>query len=89
MDLNADVPPWECWLRREFLYDLQRGHGEYVAVTVFGLASLYGRALGFHVLVHESGAVIWRLPIHALCHKRDARAIPCTICSSGIASPTK
>ena len=38
---------------------------------MFAAASVAGRALGFHVLT-ENGAVIWRLPIHALCHNQKA-----------------
>ena len=39
------------------------------------MASIQSRALGFHVLT-ENGAVIWRLPLHALCHKEDAPLLP-------------
>jgi hypothetical protein len=73
--LNSNIPRMYCLLRKEFLYDLQAHHGEHVNVCVFGVASLYGRALGFHVLT-ENGATFWRLPIHALCHRADAPAMP-------------
>ncbi|MEZ5943016.1 MAG: hypothetical protein R3C18_16605 [Planctomycetaceae bacterium] len=73
--LNVDVPRFYCLLRKEFLYDGTAHHGEFVKVCVFGAASIYGRALGFHVLT-ENGAVIWRLPIHSLCHKEDAPVQP-------------
>jgi hypothetical protein len=73
--LNTNIPRFYCLLRKEFLYDGQAHRGEYVKVCVFGVASVYGRALGFHVLT-ENGAVIWRLPLHALCHKPDAPAQP-------------
>lgn len=71
-ELNADVPVFSCFVRSEFLYDLQSHHGEYEEVTVFGLASVQGRALGFHVLT-ERGAQIARLPLSALTfHKHDS-----------------
>lgn len=73
--LNTDVPRFYCLLRKEFLYDGESHKGEFVKVCVFGVASIAGRALGFHVLTEE-GAVIWRLPLHALCHKEDAPAQP-------------
>ena len=69
--LNANIPRFYCLLRKEFLYDGRAHQGEFVKVCAFGVASVYGHALGFHVLT-ENGAVIWRLPIHALCHKPDA-----------------
>ena len=66
--LNVNLPRFYCLLRKEFLYDGEAHHGELVHVCVFGAASIHGRAIGFHVLT-EDGAVIWRLPLHALCHK--------------------
>ena len=68
-------PAIYCLLRKEFLYDLEAHHGEHIKVCVFGAASLHGLALGFHVLT-ENGATFWRLPIHALCHRPDAPAMP-------------
>jgi len=71
--LNADIPSFDCLLREEYLYDMDPDHaGKFVDVTVFGLNSIEGRALGFHVLVHEDGAVVSRLPICALMSKVDA-----------------
>lgn len=76
MFLNADVPEWHCFLRAEFLYDCDPAYrGQVVPVCVFGIASVAGRALGFHVLV-ENGAQIARVPLHALTAKRDAPARP-------------
>ena len=73
--LNVSVPRFYCFLRKEFLYDGEAHHGELVNVCVFGAASIHGRALGFHVLT-ENGAVIWRLPLHAFCHKPGAPMQP-------------
>lgn len=72
---NVDLPRFYCLLRKEFLYDGKSHHGEFVKVCVFGASSIQSRALGFHVLT-ENGAVMWRLPIHALCHKTDAPIVP-------------
>lgn len=76
MTLNADIAPFDCLLRAEYLYNLESHHGEFLPCTVFGLASIPGRAVGFHVLVHDTGACIWRLPVSALVHKADAPDIP-------------
>jgi hypothetical protein len=73
--LNISIPRIYCLLRKEFLYDGEAHHGEHVKVCVFGAASIHGRALGFHVLT-ENGATFWRLPIHALCHHKNAPAMP-------------
>jgi hypothetical protein len=73
--LNINIPRFYCLLRKEFLYDGTAHVGEYVNVCVFGVASISGRALGFHVLT-ENGAVVWRLPINSFCHKEDALLMP-------------
>lgn len=73
--LNVDIPRFYCLLRKEFLYDGHSHHGDFVKVSVFGAASIAGRAITFHVLT-EDGAVIWRLPIHALCHLAEAPLQP-------------
>jgi hypothetical protein len=70
--LNADVPVFDCLIRREYLYNLERHHGEVEPCTVFGVSSIEGRALGFWVLIHSTGAVIGRLPVSALCTEADA-----------------
>jgi hypothetical protein len=74
-ELNVNIPRFYCLVRKEFLYNLERGHGTFMKACVFGVASLAGRAIGFHVLL-DNGAVMFRLPIHALCHKIDAPATP-------------
>jgi hypothetical protein len=73
--LNVNIPRFYCFLRKEFLYDGLSHHGESVNVCVFGAASIKGHALGFHALT-DNGAVIWRLPLHAFCHKADAPPAP-------------
>jgi len=73
--LNVNVPRFYCLLRREFLYDDLSHKGEFLKVCVFGAASIHGRALDFHILT-ENGAVIWRLPLHAFCHKPEAPPMP-------------
>jgi hypothetical protein len=73
--LNVNVPRFYCYLRKEFLYDGESHQGEFISICVLGASSIQGRALGFHLLT-ENGAVIWRLPIHALCHKQNAPEVP-------------
>lgn len=70
MYLNASTPLFKCNLRKEFLYNCEEHHGEYIECTVFGVASIKGWGFGFHVLL-PNGAVFWRLPIHALSHGKD------------------
>lgn len=63
-------------MRAEMLHDQDPAkRGEYFDVVVFGLASIPGRALGFHVLTAE-GAQVARVPLHMLCTKPHEQHLP-------------
>lgn len=74
-ELNSDIPVFNCFVRREYLYDLKSHHGEYEECTVFGLTSIQGRALGFRILT-ERGAQISNLPVSALVLKQHVPHLP-------------
>ena len=63
--LVANVPPVKVWVRKEYLYDLQRGHGEYTPGYWVTCKSLTGRALYFETYLTEYGAIYDKLPISA------------------------
>jgi len=70
--LNANIPPIYCKIRTEYLYDLdstKRGERECV---IFGLSSISGRAILFHIML-PNGAIYYRLPISAFFQKRFSR----------------
>jgi len=74
--LNANIPVIYCQIRREYLYDLKRHHGEVEDCMVFGIASMPGRALLFHAIM-ENGGVYYRLPISAFIqHGFDVEKVP-------------
>jgi len=73
--LNADMPHLYCLVRNEYLYDLQRGHGQVTPCAVFLVTSLPPRALLFTCML-DNGAQIARLPISAFVHKPDAPVRP-------------
>ena len=62
--LNANIPATYAQIRREYLYDLKKHHGEVEDCIIFGIASITGYALLFHAVM-ENGAVFYRLPISA------------------------
>lgn len=72
--MNADCPEIYCYMRKEFAYDQRKGHGKYIPVCVFGVASIQARAIGFHVIT-DGGAQFARIPIHGLCWKPCERPI--------------
>lgn len=72
--LNCDIPPTEVWVRDEFLHAHERGHGDVTRGYAFGVASVPGQSIGFHVLL-ENGAQYGRLPLHALLVQPKGRVI--------------
>jgi hypothetical protein len=70
--LNANIPPIYCKVRKEYLYDFTGHHGESEDCVIFGMASLSGKALLFHIML-PNGAVFYRLPISAFFQKHLSR----------------
>ncbi len=66
--LNANIPPLYAQIRKEFLYDNKKHHGEVEDCILFGITSLTGRAILFHAIM-ENGAVFYRLPISAFIQR--------------------
>ena len=66
--LNANIPPTYAQIRREYLYDSKKHHGEVEDCIIFGITSLGGRAILWHALM-ENGAIFYRLPISAFIQR--------------------
>ena len=66
--LNANIPVQYAQIRREYLYDLKKHHGEVEDCIIFGLSAITGRAILFHCIM-ENGAIFYRLPISAFIQK--------------------
>lgn len=66
MFLNLNIPPIECYIRKEYLYNLEAHHGELVEGTAFAIKSTQGHAILFHVMLSDTGAVYDKIPISAL-----------------------
>lgn len=71
MNHLLSIPEFKVIVRAEYLYNLTSHHGEYVAGLVHSVKAMYGRALGFNVLL-ESGACFWNLPVSAILWKSNA-----------------
>lgn len=67
---TANTPYTKCLVRKEFLRDGKDGHGQFENGYIFAVTSIPNKPLLFHVHL-ESGAIISRLPIHALAHKKS------------------
>ena len=66
--LNANIPVQYAQIRREYLYDLKKHHGEVEDCIIFGLSSITGRSILFHCIM-ENGAIFYRLPISAFIQR--------------------
>jgi len=66
--LNANIPPTYAQIRREYLFDLKKHHGEVEDCIIFGLSAITGRSILFHCIM-ENGAVFYRLPISAFIQR--------------------
>ena len=76
--LNANIPVLYAQIRREYLYDLKKHHGEVEDCVVFGIASITGRPILFHAIM-ENGAIFYRLPISAFIQRGfDVKKVPRT-----------
>jgi hypothetical protein len=69
--LHGSIPPLHCYVRKEFLHDMQEGEGEFEEVQTFAVISTPDQALNFTVM-NVKGAQFTRVPLHALCWREDA-----------------
>ena len=77
--LVANVPPVKVWVKKQYLYDHQKGHGEFVQGIWATVKSIQGRALYFETYIPEYGALYDKLPISAFVWKKDIKGdVPLT-----------
>ena len=69
--LCANIPHVEVYVKKEYLYDHEKGHGELVEGIWVTVKSIQGRALYFETYLPEYGAVYDKLPISAFVWKDD------------------
>ena len=69
--LVHNLPPIHVLVRKEYLYDLEHGHGEYTPGLWISVRSVQGKALYFETLLTEYGALYDKLPLSAFVWKTD------------------
>lgn len=72
--LVANIPPIQCYVRREYLYDFQQGFGEYEPCYWVSVKSIPGRALYFESFLTQYGALYDKLPLSAYVWRTDTKA---------------
>ena len=68
-ELICNLPAEKVLVRREYLRDLQDGHGEFVEGVWITAKSIAGRACYFETYLPEYGAMFDKLPISAFVSK--------------------
>ena len=63
--LITNLPNHKVYVRKEYLYDLEKGYGEFVEGHWITAKSLPGRAFYFETYLPEYGAMFDKLPISA------------------------
>jgi hypothetical protein len=67
--LIANVPPIKCFVRREFLYNHEKGHGELEPCYWISVKSIKGQAFRIECMLTDYGALYDKLPISAYVWK--------------------
>ena len=73
MNFVANIPYTKCWVRKEYLHDLERGHGEFVEAVIIAVKSVQGRALMFEAYLPEYGACFDKFPLSAFVWKENIK----------------
>jgi len=73
MFLVANLPPTKVYIKKEYLYDHEKGHGEFVEGVWITVKSIQGRALYFETYLPEYGALYDKLPISAFVNSPDIK----------------
>ena len=71
--LCVNTPHVDVFVKKEYLYDLQKGHGEFLEGVWVTAKSIQGRALYFETYIPEYGALFDKLPISAFVWKTDIK----------------
>ena len=70
------LPLVNVYVRKEYLYDLEKGHGEYTPGIWVSVKSVQYKALYFETLLTDYGALYDKLPLSAFVWKKDHGDLP-------------
>ena len=71
--LVANLPPTKVYVKKEYLYDHEKGQGELVEGVWITVKSIQGRSLYFETYLPEYGALYDKLPISAFVNSPDIK----------------
>ena len=67
----ASLPPIKCFVRREFLYNQEKGFGELEPAIWVSIKALRGQVFRIESLLPNYGALYDKLPLHAYVWRED------------------
>ena len=73
MNFVANVPYIKCYVKKEYLYDLTRGHGEFEECVLLAVKSMQGKALIFEAYLPNYGACFDKFPLSAFVWRTDIK----------------
>jgi hypothetical protein len=73
--LNHNLPTFTCLIRNEYMFNHEKGHGEYTLCDVHSVASLEKHVPLFEAFL-ENGVNWTRRPLSAFCWKVDSPVYP-------------
>jgi len=73
--LNHNLPTFTCLIRNEYMFNHEKGHGEYTLCDVHSVASLEKHVPLFEAFL-ENGVNWTRRPLSAFCWEVDAPVYP-------------
>lgn len=74
--LVSSLPPVQCFVRQEYLYDFQKGHGELEPAVWISLKAIKGQAFRIESLLPNYGALYDKLPLSAYVWKEGTDHLP-------------
>ena len=69
--LVHNLPPIQCFVKKEFLYDFEKGHGELEPCIWISLKCIKGQAFRIEALLPNYGALYDKLPLHAFVSRQN------------------
>ena len=73
MNFVANILYIKCYVRKEYLHDLEKGHGEFVECVLLAVKSMQGRALMFEAYLFDYGACFDKFTLSAFVWKKDIK----------------
>jgi hypothetical protein len=69
--LVSSLPPFKCFVRKEFLYNFEKGFGEFEPAIWVSLKAIRGQVFRVESLLPNYGALYDKLPLHAYVWHTD------------------